>query len=372
MAFYKDTKPWTLDGVVVPVVDSNEHLGLVVSGMDEEQQNVDKNIKKCRSSLFALLGPAFAYKCLMSPIVQLHLWRSCCLPKLLSGLPSLPIRPANCTSLVLFQNKIMRGFLPALYFLAGELPVEGVLHIHTLNLFYNLWTNPSSTVYSMVKYILKMCNLSSSTTWSNHVQILFLKYDLPPPLSLIQRSSPVSEDVWKETVKVKITAWYENELRRKAEKNSKMNYLNVSLSGLSGRPHPVLHNILTTQDAKKLRVHLKFLCGDYMTNERLSADQPGIIHPACQLCSAPIDSIDHDMATCMATAEVRRRLFPDLLNQVTKVQPMCAILRHFPPPPTILTQFLLDCTSFNLPEDFRIPVHNPGITNVYAISRDWA
>ena len=177
----------------------------------------------------------------MSPIVQLHLWRSCCLPKLLSGLPSLSIRPANCTSLVLFQNKIMRGFIMlsksspilALYFLAGELPVEGVLHIHTLNLFYNLWSNPSSTVYSMVKYILKMCNLSSSTTWSNHVQILCLKYDLPKPLSLIQRSSPVSEDVWKETVKVKITAWYENELRRKAEKNSKMNYLNVSLSGLS-------------------------------------------------------------------------------------------------------------------------------------------
>ena len=30
MAFYKDTKPWTLNGEKVDVVDENEHLSLVV------------------------------------------------------------------------------------------------------------------------------------------------------------------------------------------------------------------------------------------------------------------------------------------------------------------------------------------------------
>ena len=60
MAFYKETTPWTLDGERVKVVDSNEHLGLVVAGSEEEQKNVDENIIKCRNSLFALLGPAFS------------------------------------------------------------------------------------------------------------------------------------------------------------------------------------------------------------------------------------------------------------------------------------------------------------------------
>ena len=138
-----------------------------------------------------------------------------------------------------------------------------------------------------------MCNLSSSTTWSNHVQILCLKYDLPSPLSLLQRSPPVPEDIWKETIKAKITSWYEKELRSAAIANSKMQYLNVSLSGLSGHSHPVLHNILTTQDAKKLRLHLKFLTGDFMTNERLSADQPGNISPVCQLCTGSTQLANH-------------------------------------------------------------------------------
>ena len=179
MAFYKDTTPWSINGEKISVVDSNEHLGLIVAGTDEELRNVDENIIKCRSSLFALLGPAFAYKCLLSPAVQLHIWRTCCLPVLLSGLPALPIRPTIAKSLQLFHNKIMRGILklsksspvPALHFLLGELPVEGVLHMRTLGLIQNIWSNPSLTIFKIVTYILKMCD-SNSSTWSNHAQLL--------------------------------------------------------------------------------------------------------------------------------------------------------------------------------------------------------
>ena len=110
MAFYKDTTPWTLNGEIIKVVDKNEHLGLVVAGVEEEQRNIDENISKCRTSLFALLGPAFAHRCLLSSVVQAHLWRPCSLPVLLSGLSALPIRPTNVTSLEIFHNKIMWGF----------------------------------------------------------------------------------------------------------------------------------------------------------------------------------------------------------------------------------------------------------------------
>ena len=100
--FFKDTKPWMLNGDTVSVVDDNDHLGLIVSGLDEEQKNVDQNIQQCRNSLFALLGPAYSFKCLLSPLVQVHLWRIYNLPVLLSGLPALP---ANVKALYLFQKK---------------------------------------------------------------------------------------------------------------------------------------------------------------------------------------------------------------------------------------------------------------------------
>ena len=143
------------------------------------------------------------------------------------------------------------------------------------------------------------------------------------------------------------------------------------MAGLSGRPHPILHNICTTQDVKKLRLHIKCLTCDFITNERLAKTRPNR-SSACDLCSAPSESVEHALVSCMATAEVRRRIFPELLNVVAQVQPLCGILNCQPPPPNpVLTQFILDCTSFNLPESCRIPAHNPEVYKVYRISRDW-
>ena len=148
-----------------------------------------------------------------------------------------------------------------------------------------------------------------------------------------------------------------------------MVYLNIQLHGLSGRPHSVLQNIHTTQGAKKLRLHLKFLTFDILTNERKSLDQPGV-SPACDFCDDPIDSTEHALVSCKARVDIRRRLFPELMNMVAKVQPMSKILQYLPPA-SILAQFVLDCTSVNLPEDIRIPVHNPGVSTVNGVCRDW-
>ena len=69
-----------------------------------------------------------------------------------------------------------------------------------------------------------------------------------------------------------------------------MTYLNVQLHGLSGRPHPALQHVYNTQDVKKLRLHLKFLTGDYLKKDKLALDQPDK-SPACSLCPE-VDSIE--------------------------------------------------------------------------------
>ena len=155
MDFFKDTRPWHLDGERVTVVDDNEHQGLIVSGLNEEQKNIDNNITQCRNSLFKLLGPALSYKCQLSPIVQLHLWKTYSLPVLRSGLSALPIRPATLKSLEVFQRKIFRGFLklsnsspvPSLFFLLGEVPIEASVHMDLLGLFYTILSNPQTKLW---------------------------------------------------------------------------------------------------------------------------------------------------------------------------------------------------------------------------------
>ena len=39
--------------------------------------------------------------------------------------------------------------------------------------------------------------------------------------------------------------------------------------------------------------------------------------------------------------------------------------------PSLLVQFILDCTSINLPESFRIPAHNLSIARMFEMSREW-
>ena len=265
MNYYRDITKWTLNDETIAVCEDNEHLGLVVSGSNEEQKNVDSNIQECRKSLLGLLGPAFAYKCLLPPTVKSHLWRIYNLPILSSGLSALPVRPTYCKSLTIFHNKILRGFLqlsqtspiPALHFLLGELPVEARLHMEVMSVFYNIWCNPQTTIFRIVQYLLKMSD-HKSTTWSAHVRLLCLRYSLPDPLQLLSEN-PWSKAKWKLLVKTKIVVYFENKLRAIAKKNSKMNYLNVQISGLSGSPHTALININTTQDALRLRCHLKFI-----------------------------------------------------------------------------------------------------------------
>ena len=90
--FYKDAQSWNIAGQPVEVVENNEHLGQIVSGSRQEEKNVDLRIKKSRNIRFALLGPAFSFKCLLSPLVKLHLYRTFVFPLLRSELSSLVIK----------------------------------------------------------------------------------------------------------------------------------------------------------------------------------------------------------------------------------------------------------------------------------------
>ena len=128
--YYKDIQPWRMDSLPVSVKEDNDHYGLILSGYMEEENNIDNKIKKAHGSLFKLMGPAFSAKCLVSPVVQLHLFRTYICPVARSGLSGMALRTDHINPLSPFHKKIIRGFLylsdrapvPSLNFLTGELP----------------------------------------------------------------------------------------------------------------------------------------------------------------------------------------------------------------------------------------------------------
>ena len=104
----------------------------------------------------------------------------------------------------------------------------------------------------------------------------------------------------------KILIFHEKEMRVKAQGNELMQYMNVGLSGLRGRFHPSLSQVITTGEVKELRPHLKFLTGDYLTYERkYNESEQG--NPICRSCRLQNESISHILTICSAYKTQQRK-----------------------------------------------------------------
>ena len=379
MSYYQDIGIWSLYGKKLEVTENNDHLGLIVSGTDEELKNVDKCIDSARKILFSLLGNIFSYKCKLSPSVLHHVWTLYVSPILRSGLSALPIRPPIAKVMTSFHHKILRGILKLspwspvapLYFLLGELPVEAVLHMDLLTLFWNVWANPQTKIHEITKYLL-MVTGSNSHTWAAHLRVLFQLYLLPDPLTLM--SSPLwSKSRWKMMIKSAIISHHESSLRKAAEGNYKLLFFNVQTIGLTGRNHPVLSGVTKTQEVVRSRVHIKMLVGDYPCAANIGKDRAQDV--SCTLCKAvspcvpaPAEDMIHILTMCRATADTRSRVLPDLLNTIASHFPNNTILEY--PTHTHLTQFILDPTSLNLPMSIRINPAHHALSQVLTVCRN--
>ena len=80
---------------------------------------------------------------------------------------------------------------------------------------------------------------------------------------------------WTTLVSTKVTVYHEADLRGKALKSSSLEFFNVQLLGLTGRPHLAITGAKDTLAALKLRVHLQFLTGDVLSLEKISRDRGG-------------------------------------------------------------------------------------------------
>ena len=375
--YYRDTTPWRMGDSIIKVVEDNEHLGQVVSGLNQTEKNVDLRLKKGRGSLFSLLGPAFSYRCLLSPVVKLHLYRTFTCPILRSGLSSFTLRQNSLQPIIIFQRKSLRAILklskcssiPALHFLTGELPIEGKIHRDVFSLFFSTWSNPDTKIHEIVKYLLKE-STENSRTWSIFIKQLSVMYGLTDPLQCLQ-SDPPQKSVFKEHVITKITAFHEKELRQNSMSNSNMKYLNVSVCGLRGKRHPALSNLLTAFNVKKSRPHLKMLCMDYYTYEK-RADQSGG-SPHCRSCCVanqempPAENIHHIITQCSAYSDIRERILHEF-KSVCEESKSKLNFDDIQKDESKLCQFILDPTSLNL--ECRMCPNDSKTDELFQLSRD--
>ena len=377
--YFKEMSTWTMDDEKVEVVENNEHLGLVVSGEREEEKNIDDRLRKGRGSLFSLLGPAFAQKCLLSPNVKMHLFRLRTCPIVRCGLSSMVIRQTQHSPMQVFQRKCLKSFLSlsersstaGIHFLLGELPLQGRIDRDVFSLFYNIWCNKETKIYQIVKYLLEN-SPSNSRTWSMHVKSLAEKYKLPSPSTLLEQE-PMTKHSYKSMIMGKIIHFYENYLKEKASVDDNLKYFNVSDLHLNGKSHPVIGGITTTSQAKEIRPLIKMLLNDYYTYEKRSIFSGGTLSPHCRLpeCQASgefVENVKHILTQCLSTARVRDNMLTHFLDAI-KVSKPNFNFTLFSENKDLLVQSILDPLSQNLPSDMRIAAKDDNIENILRVSR---
>ena len=147
-----------------------------------------------------------------------------------------------------------------------------------------------------------------------------------------------------------------------------MQYLNVSLTGLRGRRHPALSDIVTTREVQNCRIHLKMLAGDYFTYELKAIRSGGSPHCRCCPLPSPKEDIQHILTSCSAYSEIRQRI-------VQEYQILCTSLKSEVNFQEIYSenhsfcQFILDPASFNLQR--RININDPILGQLFKLSRDF-
>ena len=258
-------------------------------------------------------GPAYSYKCLLSPVLKMHLFRTYTCPIIWSGLSSFSLGSNLLKPLAVFHRKILKAFLnlnksaatPAIHFIFGELPMEGKIHRDVFSLFYSVWTNQNTKISQIVKYLLTMA-CDTSRTWNAHLRRISSKYDMWDPLECLQRDPPTRSQ-YREYVLTKITAYHEKEIPQDAITNSCMKYLNVGMIGLRGKHHPAITNIVTPMEVQKMCPHLKMLCGNLLTYQ-MKFDQSGTGSPHSRLCPSKSETLSHIISSCTHYDEVRGRI----------------------------------------------------------------
>lgn len=192
-------------------------------------------------------------------------------------------------------------------------------------------------------------------------------YGLEDPSSCLERDPP-KKSYYKEYIQTKITAYHEK-IQKENAKNSKcLRYFNVSLLGLRGRAHPAIQNVFTPEEVKKMRPHIKFLTGNYLTM-KIRSEQSDTISPHCTLCDLGCDQdYCHLLASCDAFQTERNKLLTQLslLCEKTKNN---ILLSEFTYEKETLTQFILDPCSLNLTK--RVSMDDPLLPEFFRLSRNF-
>ena len=374
--YWDYVNPIKVNNTNIAFSETAEHVG-VVRSVAGNLPSLLARITAHKKALGAVLFSGLARNHSSNPAASLRIHQLYANPVLFNGIGSLVLTDQE--TYVISQHhketilRLQRLYpltpRPVIYFLAGRLPCEALVHLRQLSIFGMVSRLPSTILHqhalNIYGYVTK-----SRGSWFEQIKTLCVKYHLPHPTTLI-RTQP-SKAVFKATVKKHIVDYWEQQLRYEASLLPSLMFFKPNFMSLT-RAHP----LWTTAGSSPTKivmatVQAKFLSGRYRT-QALCSHWSGVT-ATCKLsltCNTAED-IPHILKHCVALEQTRTRLTVFTRSYCTS-RPVisCLVERYCEVNCSLYVQFLLDCSV--LPDVIAaVQVHGQGIlTDLFNITRMW-
>ena len=290
-----------------------------------------------------------------NPAASLRVHQLHATPVLLSGMASLVLSKAE-TKVVDTHYKCTIQRLQRLhpntpravvFFMAGCLPGEAVLHQRQLGLFSMVCHLHGDPLNLHAKYILTTAP-PSAKSWFQQIRVLCSQYGLPNPLQLL--SNPPPKEAFKSQVKRKIIGYWEALLRVEASPLGSLKYFKPELYSLT-KAHYIWTSAASNPfECSKSTVLAKMVSGRFRTemlSRHWSANKAGYCRaPSCQKMPG---TLEHLLVVCPDLDPVRERLFTMWLERTVMFPALHSTIRDvLGSDENIKVQFILEPLAFPL------------------------
>ena len=318
----REPNSWLLGDKLISVQDRTTHLGLTRSSKNENKLNIEEKISIARRTLYSLLNVGIHRRNGLNPRVSYRIYQAYVLPRLLSGLETLPLNQTQLRELTLFHNKTLRDFqsLPqrtatsAVLLFLGALPLEAEIHRRQLSLYFGILYSKNHTLLGILH---RQIAISDSHSESFFVKVIHLLHTYQLPLLHENPENLPTKLQWKRNVSKSVEKFWTEKLHGDLVQKSTLKFCNIGNLEI-GKTHSVWNSTLSeVSDVKKSVIKARMLAGVYiLQKQKFRFDN--VESSLCPLCYTEEEDIVHFLARCPVFHEIRKQYVDDMYEVVNE------------------------------------------------------
>ena len=293
--YWKLISPLHIGDTTIEFATAAEHVG-VVRSVTSNLPHVHQRILCHKRALAKILSMGMSRRHRANPAAALRAELIFATPILFSGMASLLLNQTEIMTIAQHVKETTERLLklhprtpePVVFFLAGRLPGEALLHIKQLTLFGMICRLPGN-ILNIIAHRLLTYSSQGKRHWFAHIRNLCHKYNLPHPLNLLQE--PPTKDVFKKRIKDNITDFWQDTLRNHAASLKSLKFFKPYFMSLR-KPHPMWQVATTSYQVNKCITVSRMLSGRFKCGSLLRHIIPnnsGI----CELCKTELEDLPH-------------------------------------------------------------------------------